>query len=66
MGLLIPCTSATLALEKAIPAWVEASIIASRASRSVPSAYTRRRFLPMAPIAVRDMPSEKQFALRLT
>ena len=30
IGRLIPCTSATLELENAIPAWVDASIIASR------------------------------------
>lgn len=38
MGRLIPCTSATLELEKARPAWVAASIIASRTSVSAPSA----------------------------
>jgi hypothetical protein len=32
MGLLIPCTNVTLELEKAMPACVEAAIIASRAS----------------------------------
>jgi hypothetical protein len=38
IGRLMPCTSATLELEKAMPAWVAASIIASRASVSPPSA----------------------------
>lgn len=34
----MPCTSATLEWEKAMPAWGAASVIASRASLSVPSA----------------------------
>ncbi len=38
IGRLMPCTRATLEFEKAIPAWVAASIIASRASASEPSA----------------------------
>ena len=66
MGRLMPCTSATLEFEKAIPASVAADIIAARASRSSPSRKTRRRFALIVRIAESAKASETGFALRLT
>ena len=66
IGRLIPWTSATEAFEKAMPAWVAPSIIASRAARSPGSVQTRRRFGAISRIAWSASPSENTFDFRET
>ena len=55
MGLDMPWMRVTLALEKAMPAWVAASIRAERASASSGCSHAARRWLVIDRIAVRAM-----------
>src|SRR3546814_11182532 len=65
IGRLMPCTSATDAFEKAMPAWVAPSIICSRAARFDGSKQAVRRLAPIRCIAANAMLSEYGLRLRL-
>lgn len=66
IGRLMPWTRATEALLKAMPAWLAASIIPSRASRLSGSKQAVRRCFATRAMAARAMLSENGFAFRLT
>ena len=66
IGRLMPWTSATEALEKAMPAWSAPSIIAARAARLPGSLQAVRRLAAISFIADSAIASEKGLALRET
>src|SRR3546814_13311839 len=66
IGRLMPCTSATDAFEKAMPAWVAPSIICSRAARFDGSKQAVRRLAPIRCLAAIALRAGYGLSLRLT